>query len=84
MLIEIAVGVTMFIVPHGTEVELSIGSFTLWLVLLVILFTATLFITLGVRKHYRCPRCEEIPVKGAVMLWPAVCPTCGATLTNIE
>lgn len=37
------------------------GEFTLGLVSLVVIFIGGGGIIFGIRRHYRCPRCEEIP-----------------------
>jgi ABC-type Fe3+ transport system permease subunit len=71
----------------------SESEFTLGLVSLVIAGVAGVAITFAVRRHYRCPKCNEIPmgtwtnvgdssfgVKRALALFPAACPSCGAQL----
>jgi hypothetical protein len=69
------------------------GEFTLGLISLVAAGIAAVGITLGVRRHYRCPRCETIPMgswsqsgptsytwQSGVSLLPSVCRNCGARL----
>jgi hypothetical protein len=69
------------------------GEFTLQLGSLVVMFIAVGGMTVGIRRHYRCPRCEEIPMgsganlgpssfgwRSGVALLPSVCPNCGARL----
>ena len=71
------------------------GEFTLGLVSLVIIFVAGIAITVAVRRHYRCPKCNEIPmgtwanfgpgsfgVNRGLDLFPVTCPNCGARLTD--
>jgi hypothetical protein len=71
------------------------GEFTLGLVSLVIIFVAGIAITFAVRRHYRCPKCNEIPmgtwanfgpgsfgVNRGLNLFPVTCPNCGARLTD--
>jgi hypothetical protein len=71
----------------------SEGEFTLGLVSLVVIFIGGGAIIFGIRRHYRCPRCEEIPMgswtnlgpttfgpQSGVELFPSVCRSCGARL----
>ena len=50
-------------------------------------------VTMGVKHYYRCPKCEEVPVRmgngfrqakygaqSGIAIMPAVCPNCGAVL----
>lgn len=48
----------------------SKSEFTLGLVSLAIIFIAGGGIIFGVRRHYRCPRCEEIPIMPSVLWRP--------------
>lgn len=70
------------------------GQFTLGLISLIVIFTAGIAIILGVRRHYRCPRCNEIPMgswtdlgpskfsmSSGVEVYPTLCPNCGAKLS---
>jgi hypothetical protein len=85
---------------YGSRVKQSLstedmteGEFTIALVSLVGVFAGVVGITIGTRRHYRCPRCEEIPmgswtrlgrssfgVSSGVELFPSVCRNCGAKL----
>jgi hypothetical protein len=69
------------------------GEFTVSLVSLVVIFIGGGGIIFGVRRHYRCPRCEEIPMgswtnlgptsygrQSGVELFPSVCRSCRARL----
>jgi hypothetical protein len=69
------------------------GEFTMGLVSFVIAGAAVIGITVGTRRHYRCPKCEEIPIgswssfgpssiswQSGVELFPSVCRNCGAQL----
>jgi ABC-type Fe3+ transport system permease subunit len=71
----------------------SEGEFTLGLVSLVITGVAGIAIVFAVRRHYRCPKCNEIPmgtwatfgpssfgVNRGLDLFPAACPNCRARL----
>jgi hypothetical protein len=68
-------------------------EFTLGLVSLVITGVAGIAIIFAVQRHYRCPKCDEIPmgtwanfgpssfgVNRGLALFPATCPNCGARL----
>lgn len=70
------------------------GQFTLGLVSIAVIFTAGIAITLGVRLHYRCPKCNEMPMSSrtnlgpskfgigsGVEVYPMLCPNCGARLS---
>jgi hypothetical protein len=83
----------------GTYQELSSADmtqneFTLNLVSLCAIFAAGIGILVGIRRHYRCPQCDQIPmgsstalgpssfgVRWGVDIFPTVCPTCGAKLS---
>jgi hypothetical protein len=69
------------------------GEFTLGLVSLISMGAAVVGITFGTRRHYRCPKCETIPMgswasfgptsfslKSGIDLFPSVCRQCGAKL----
>jgi ABC-type Fe3+ transport system permease subunit len=81
---------TRYTLSANDETE---GQFTLGLVSLVITGVAGIAITFAVRRHYRCPKCNEIPMSTWVKsgpssfgmhrdlaLFPAICPNCGARL----
>lgn len=69
------------------------GQFTLGLVSFVAGGAAIIGITVGVRRHYRCPKCDAIPmstwtqlgpgsfgVRRDVEVNPSLCRNCGARL----
>jgi predicted RNA-binding Zn-ribbon protein involved in translation (DUF1610 family) len=71
----------------------SEGEFTLELVSLVVGCSAGAVIVFAVKRHYRCPKCSEVPmgiwvdfgpssfgVNRGVDLFPVSCPNCGARL----
>jgi len=71
----------------------TIGQFTLGLVSFIAIGAATIGVTYGVRRHYRCPKCNEIPmgswsslgpgsfgIRFGVNMNPVQCPSCGAQL----
>jgi len=75
--------------------DMTEGEFTIGLVSLVTVFAAGLGITVGTRRHYRCPRCDEMPMgswtslgptsfgrKSGVEIFPSVCRNCGAKLRS--
>jgi DNA-directed RNA polymerase subunit RPC12/RpoP len=69
------------------------GQFTLGLVSLCLAGLSIAVISFAIQRHYRCPRCNEVPMgswtsfgpggfgwsKGVAMR-PTVCPNCGARL----
>jgi hypothetical protein len=72
----------------------TVGQFTLGLVSLVATGAAVIGITVGVRRHYRCPKCNAVPtgtwstlgpgsfvLNRGVAINPSVCPSCGAPLS---
>jgi hypothetical protein len=82
---------------RGTRYTLSLedetmGEFTLGLVSLVLGGAATIGIVIGVRRHYRCPRCNTVPmttwaqfgpvfgIRRDVEMNPSLCSKCGARL----
>jgi hypothetical protein len=78
---------------HTTRSELSVkqilspedetaGEFTLSLVSLVVIGIGGIGITVGVRRYYRCPKCESIPMTWGrgLELFPDACRQCGAKL----
>lgn len=82
---------------RGTRYTLSsqdetMGEFTLGLVSLILGGVAGIGIVFGVRRHYRCPKCNTIPmttwaqfgpafgIRRDVAIKPSVCPKCGARL----
>jgi len=82
---------------RGTRYTLSaadetVGEFTLGLVSLILGGAAGIGVVFGVRRHYRCPRCDTIPmttrtqlgpvfgIRRDVALSPSVCSNCGARL----
>jgi hypothetical protein len=69
------------------------GEFTIGLISLLAIFAGGIGITVGTCRHYRCPRCDEMPTRSwtsfgpnsfgwqsGVVLFPSVCPNCGAKL----
>jgi hypothetical protein len=71
----------------------TIGQFTLGLVSVVVCGAATIGIVVGVRRHWRCPKCDVIPmgtwsqlglgsfgIRRDVDTSPSVCANCGARL----
>ena len=81
---------TRYTLSTNDETE---GQFTLWLVSFVVAGGALIAIIFAVRRHYRCPKCGEVPmgtwvdsgpssfgVNRGVDLFPANCPHCGARL----
>jgi len=69
------------------------GQFTLGLVSLIAIGTGIIGATYAVRRHYRCPKCNEVPmgtwsifgpasfgIRRGVNLNPTQCPNCGAML----
>jgi hypothetical protein len=69
------------------------GQFTLGFVSFIVAGGALVAIIFAVRRHYRCPKCDEMPmntsikfgpssfgVNRGVALFPATCPNCGARL----
>jgi hypothetical protein len=61
----------------GWELALGFTSF-------VIAGAGVVGTTLGVKAHYRCPRCESLPMSlraGGLLLFPTSCPECGARLS---
>src|ERR1700732_3642616 len=72
----------------------TVGQFTLGLVSIVVVGAAAIGITVGLRRHYRCPKCNAIPMGSwnslgpdtlglnrGVALNPPVCRSCGAPLS---
>ena len=81
---------TRYTLSTNDETE---GEFNLGLVSLVIAGVSGIAIVFAVRRHYRCPKCSEIPmgtwtilgpssfgVNRGVDLFPPNCPNCGARL----
>jgi hypothetical protein len=81
---------TRYTLSTNDETE---GQFTLGLVSFVVAGGALIAIIFAVRRHYRCPKCGEVPmgtwvdsgpssfrVNRGVDLFPANCPNCGARL----
>jgi hypothetical protein len=69
------------------------GQFTLGLVSFVVAGGALIAIVFAVRRHYRCPKCGEVPMRTwtnsgpssigisrGLALFPTTCPNCGARL----
>src|ERR1051326_7009269 len=74
---------------------LVLGQFTWGLVSLVATGAAVIGITVGVRRHYRCPKCNAVPtgtwstvglgsfgLNRGVAINPCLCPNCGAPLSK--
>jgi hypothetical protein len=74
--------------------DITQGQFILSLASLVVSGVAIIGINLGLRRHYRCPRCDAIPTGSwpnfgsgsvgrswGIALFPSVCPNCGARLS---
>jgi hypothetical protein len=72
----------------------AVGQFTLGLVSIVVVGAAAIGITVGLRRHYRCPKCNAVPMgtwnslgpdtlglNRGVALNPSVCGSCGAPLS---
>jgi hypothetical protein len=81
---------TRYTLSTNDETE---GEFTIGLVSLVTIGVAGIAIVFALRRHYRCPKCNEIPmgtwtnfgpssfgVNRGVDLFPITCPNCGARL----
>ena len=80
---------TRYTLPLEDE---TMGEFTLGLVSLILIGVAGIGIVVGVRRHYRCPKCNTIPmttwaqfgpafgIRRDVAINPSVCPKCGARL----
>ena len=82
---------------RGTRYTLSledetVGEFTLGLASFVLGGAAIVGIVFGVRRHYRCPRCDKVPmtrsmqfgpvfgIRRDVAMNPSLCSNCGARL----
>lgn len=72
----------------------TVGQFTLGLVSIVVVGAAAIGITVGLRRHYRCPECNAVPMGSwnslgpdtlglnrGVALNPSVCGSCDAPLS---
>lgn len=79
--------------PKGSDADMSRNQFTFMVICLLVVGTAMVVVILAVQKHYRCPRCDSVPMtrfgtvgtaglslKSWVDLSPEVCPNCGARL----
>jgi 4-amino-4-deoxy-L-arabinose transferase-like glycosyltransferase len=97
LLVALVAGVVMYLGPRGSTRDITEAQFTVQLVCLVVLMISMSVVIFAVRKHYRCPRCEAIPMsswwqsrsggigfRSGVDLFPSVCPTCGAKLRDGE
>lgn len=81
---------TRYTLPLET---MTLGELTLSLASFVLGGAAIIGITVGIRRHYRCPRCDTVPmgtwiqlgplagVRRDVDMNPSVCPKCGARLS---
>src|SRR5882724_13407702 len=49
----------------------TVGQLTLGLVSFVVWGTAMVAIIFAIRRHYRCPKCNEIPMVGWTTLGPS-------------
>jgi hypothetical protein len=79
-LVEAIAILALFLGPRGNEATFSEGQFTFQLVCVVVMMISGLATILATRKYYICPRCDEVPGRSGVSLFPYVCPNCGATL----
>jgi DNA polymerase III alpha subunit (gram-positive type) len=97
----LALGITGFSVPFLLESEhvrkddngyslaaedMTAGEFTLSLLSLVVMFSSGIGIVVAARRHYKCPKCSQVPMsysgfENAVDLKPSVCSNCGARLS---
>jgi hypothetical protein len=72
----------------GTELTISLVSF-------VAVGIGVVGTVVGIQRHYRCPKCEEVPMgswntfgpnlfgrQSGVALFPTLCPNCGARLSQ--
>lgn len=80
-------------VKFGMTQDTSVEAFTFGLIALVLMGTAIIAASSCVRRFYRCPVCDTVPMgswhlagpsvfgtKDGVDLNPSVCPKCGARL----
>ena len=86
--------VLFMFVPKGSDTELTVGQFTLGLVCFILLGAAIVALVIAIRRNYRCPRCDTVPMRtvgsagerisleSMVMLNPSRCAACGAILRN--
>ncbi len=95
LLLGAAAGGAFALGPTGSDLELSRGEFTFMLVAFCVVATSIIFLVRGIITHYRCPRCNEIPMtdsfsaggggisfRRGVDLNPSVCSHCGAQLKS--
>jgi glycerol uptake facilitator-like aquaporin len=81
---------TRYTLSTNDETE---GQFTVGLVSFAVASGALIAIIIAVRRHYRCPKCGEVPmgswvnsgagyfgVNRGLALFPATCPNCEARL----
>jgi uncharacterized membrane protein HdeD (DUF308 family) len=74
--------------------DITQGQFTVLLASLIVCGVAIIAIVMGLRRHYRCPGCNAIPMgawnilgpgsvgrRSGVAVFPSVCPNCGAHLS---
>jgi hypothetical protein len=72
----------------------TVGQFTLGLGSFIAAGAAIIGIAVGVRRHYRCPKCNAVPIgtwstlgpgsfglNRGIAINPSVCPSCGAALS---
>ena|SRR5450631_4454582 len=95
LLFELLALAALFALPKGSDRDMSEASFTENLICFVVLGACSLVIIFAVRRLYRCPKCEAIPMgrwtevgsgsfafRSGVNLYPVSCPNCGAPLSQ--
>jgi hypothetical protein len=93
LLLGAAAGVAFSLGPKGSDADMSEAQFTFMLVALVAIGVSLTVVVFSVRRLYRCPHCETVPMGSVGMLGPAsfgvrrgvalnpyTCPNCGAKL----
>jgi hypothetical protein len=93
ILLAVAAGLCFFALPKGSDADMTETEFTLNLLCFVVLGISMCVVIFAVRRLYRCPRCNNIPMSGwgtagpyavgykyGVDLNPSICTTCHAKL----
>ncbi|HEY7754260.1 MAG TPA: hypothetical protein VH856_10630 [Steroidobacteraceae bacterium] len=91
--IGLAAGIAFALVPGGEDRAISQNEFTFMLGCFVVIALSILMMIRAVTSHYRCPKCNEIPMtssfkaglsgisyRRSVDLNPTECSNCGALL----